>query len=57
MLLRDDSPYFSDEHRMIREQIRRFIAERVIPTATPGKRPAASRETSSGRWVSSAFSG
>ncbi len=31
MLLRDDSPYFSDEHRMIREQIRRFVAERVIP--------------------------
>ena len=28
-----DSPYFSEEHDMLREQLRRFVAERIVPEA------------------------
>ena len=50
------SPYLLPEHEALRDTIRRFVADRVLPRPTRGSAPAASRARSCARWAPSACS-
>ena len=50
------SIHFTDEHRMIRETIRRFVDEKVKPHGAHGSRRASCRARCCARWGSSASS-